>query len=194
MAPIPNGSVAVLQYQIGGFHLEGLTGSSADGIIARVGQELIFDGLTIAHNDVGGSGISFPLTGEFSGIAQINNQSGQELEDSDLTAQFADAVSVAGGYVITSAVTLIQGGDSQNSATASHGNVTTTAVGELAKTASSSSGAHACGDPSWGFFDDPAQWLSCLTSKGLSTVGLLAIGLIIGIILIVGIERRPTPV
>lgn len=188
---IPNGAVAVLEYQIDGLLFAGLT---ADSVVAQIGQQFVFDGLTIAQNSVGASGLAFPLTGSFSGVMQIVNQSGQELDDTDLVAQFTSAVTEIGGNVVSAAVTLIQGGDSQNSATASHGNVTP--AGQIAGSSGatpSKSNAHACGDPSWSFFDDPAQWLSCLTSKGLSTVGLLAIGLIVGIILIVGIERRPTP-
>jgi hypothetical protein len=188
---IPNGAVAVLEYQLNGLLFAGLT---PDSVIARIGQELIFDGLTIAQNNVGASGLAFGITGGFSGNMQILNQSGQELDDSDLIAQFASAVTTVGGNVVSAAVTLITGSPSgTNSATAGHGNVTP--AGSIAGTTpAGGSGAHACGDPSWSFFDDPAQWLSCLTSKGLSTVGLLAIGLIIGIILIVGIERRPTPI
>lgn len=188
---IPNGSVAVLEYSVTGlFSL----GGTADKIISQIGQELVYDGLTIAQSNVGASALAYGLTGGFSGNMQIVNQSGNELDDTDLVAQFSDAVASIGGTVVSAAVTLVTGDPSgQNSATGSHGNVTP--AGTLAGTTpSGGSSAHACGDPSWSFFDDPAQWLSCLTSKGLSTVGLLAIGLLIGVILIVGIERRPTPV
>lgn len=49
---------------------------------------------------------------------------------------------------------------------------------------------HACGDPSWGFFDDPAQFITCLTQKGLSTLGLVLIGLMIGIAFILFAEHE----
>lgn len=191
---IPNGTVASLICKVSMGLGGGLSGQTADGVVAQIGQELIGDGLTIASSDVGASGIFFPLTGEFSATLQILNQSGQELDDTDLVAQFSDAVQAVGGSLITAGVAGVTGTPSgQNSASGSHGNVT--AVGQATGTGpGEKSSAHACGDPSWSFFDDPAQWLSCLTSKGLSTVGLLAIGLLIGIVLIVGIERRPTPV
>lgn len=51
--------------------------------------------------------------------------------------------------------------------------------------------AHACGDPSWGFFDDPGQYISCLSTKGLSTLGLVFIGLLIGVAFIVYAENKP---
>jgi hypothetical protein len=49
---------------------------------------------------------------------------------------------------------------------------------------------HACGDPSWGFFDDPGQFITCLTQKGLSTLGLVLIGLMIGIAFILFAEHE----
>jgi hypothetical protein len=49
---------------------------------------------------------------------------------------------------------------------------------------------HVCGDPSWSFFDDPGQYLQCLTTKGLSTLGILFIGLLIGIAFIVFAESK----
>lgn len=189
---IPNGAVASVIFKAN--ISSAPFGATADSIITSIGQELIGDGLTIAQSDVGFSGVFFALTGEFSATLQILNQSGQELDDTDLIAQLTDAVAAVGGSIVSAGVAQVVGtGGGQNSHTGSQGNVTPvgTATGNAPKAGSS---AHACGDPSWSFFDDPAQWLSCLTSKGLSTVGLLAIGLIIGIILIVGIERRPTPV
>jgi hypothetical protein len=187
---IPNGAVATLICSV---NISSASfGATADSIIALIRQELIGDGLTIARADVNATGIFFPLTGEFSATFQILNQSGQELDDSDLLSQFSDAVSQIGGNVVTAGVTEVVGSDSGvNSGTGSHGNVT--AVGEAtgSNNSASSSTAHACGDPSWSFFQDPAQYISCLTTKGLSTVGLIAIGLLVGIVLIVAVERRP---
>lgn len=54
-----------------------------------------------------------------------------------------------------------------------------------ASSGSSGSGGHQCGDPTWSFFDDPTQWLTCLSQKGLSTLGLVFIGLLIGVAFIV---------
>lgn len=49
----------------------------------------------------------------------------------------------------------------------------------------SNAGGHQCGDPTWSFFDDPTQYLSCLSQKGLSTLGLVFIGLLIGVAFII---------
>jgi hypothetical protein len=197
MPEIPNGSVSTLEVTLYGFTGIGFF-ANANDVITKINQELLYDGLTIVRTDIGFSGLSFPLTGQFSASLQILNQSGQSLEDADLVNQFTDAVSSAtGGNVLSAGVTQIVGvDDGQNSHASSHGNVTTTATGAAGQTAdnSSSSAVPACGDPNLSFFKFPQQWVSCLTSKGLSTVGLLAIGLLIGIILIVGLERRPTPV
>lgn len=52
--------------------------------------------------------------------------------------------------------------------------------------------SHQCGDPSWGFTDDPAQWFTCLSQKGLSTLGLVFIGLALGIVLLVTAQTKKT--
>lgn len=188
---IPNSAVAVvavdLTLQSGGF------GSTADTVLALIGQELIGDGLTIAQKSVGISGITFPLSGEFSATLQILNQSGQELDDVDLQSQFYDACAQVGVTVNSFGLQQVISGSPSgvNSGTGQQGNVVTTGFGAAASQGTPAT--HQCGDPTWSFFDDPAKWLQCLTQKGLSTVGLLAIGLIVGIILIVGIERRPSP-
>lgn len=58
-----------------------------------------------------------------------------------------------------------------------------TATGQPGQTTPKNT-AHACGDPSWGFLDDPGQWVSCLTTKGLSSLGLVFIGLALALVLL----------
>lgn len=185
---IANGSVAVTTVQISGFAGSAITGSTVDNIVAQINWELVGDGLTITRSDATTSGIFFPLTGEFSSTFQILNQSGQELDDTDLTSQLADAVQQVGGTLVTAAVTKVVGAPSGvNTGTGSLGTTQVTAAG-AAQQAQQAAGTtvHQCGDPTWPWYTDIPQALSCLTSKGLSTVGLLAIGLVIGVILIVG--------
>jgi hypothetical protein len=192
MPEIPNGSVATLEATLYGFTAIGFF-SSANDVVTKINQELLYDGLTIVRTDIGLSGVSFALTGQFSASLQILNQSGQSLEDSDLINQFADAVTTStGGSVLSAGVTQIVGSpQGQNNATSSQGNVTVTATGAASGVGTMSGNPPVCGDPNLSFLKYPQQWVSCLTSKGLSTVGLLAIGLLVGIILIVGLERRP---
>lgn len=178
---IPNSAVAVVGVDLSAPSAS--FGATADSVLNSIQQELQFDGLTVAKKDVGFSGISFPFTGEFTATLQILNQSGQELDDTDLTSQFTDACRSVGvnvnAFGIQQVITPPSG---QNSANSSHGNVIVTGAGtETASTATQ----HICGDPSWSFFDDPAQWFQCLTSKGLMSIGLIAIGLLIGVVLIV---------
>lgn len=202
---IPNGSVAA-------YYTDLTTGPSLsvtpDNVLAAINGELIIDGLTIAKSSVGLSGLLYALTQEFTATLQIANQSGQELDDSDLDSQFRDACAAVGeqfggiqvnaGSVLS--VTGTPGG--VNSGTGTQGNATTiTAAGAAQGVGQKPAGAvYQCGDPTWGFFTDPlgsngpstaSQWLTCLTQKGLTTVGLIAIGLLIGIVLIVASQNRP---
>lgn len=201
---IPNGNVAVTYVDL-------TTGPSLsvtpDNVLAAINSELIIDGLTIAKSSVGLSGLLYALTQEFTATLQIANQSGQELDDTDLVSQFNDACQAVGdqfGGIQVNAASVQQvvgtpGG--VNSGTGTQGNVTVTAAGAAAGAGQKpSAAAYQCGDPTWGFFTDIAgtngpstatQWISCLTQKGLTTVGLLAIGLLIGVVLIVASQNRP---
>lgn len=188
---IPNSAVAVVNIDI-----STPGGNTADSQLAAIAQELLFDGLTIASKSVGITGLTYPLTGEFTAQIQILNQSGQELDDTDLTSQFNDACNQLGFQVNSFAILQVIGGSSGvNSGTGTQGNVVTTGAGVAANSGPGTAGnPPACGDPALTLWTYPQQWFSCLTSKGLSTIGLLAIGLLIGVILIVGMQRRPTPV
>lgn len=182
---IPNGAVAgyVGQWNIPYANIDL---SNTDQIYAAVGQELIGDGLTITFSSTGGFGdqIAFALGGSMTARMQVYNQSGQELDDTDLTMQIADAVRAIGGQVISGSVTDVTGPASgQNTGTIKTPSGASTGVASSG-TSDQPKAGHVCGDPTWGFFDDPATWIQCLTSKGLTTVGLLAIGLLIGLVLL----------
>jgi hypothetical protein len=185
---IPNSAVAKISVNLSAPNAS--FGATANSIIADLQSELVFDGLTIAQSDIGLSGISFPLTGNFTAELQILNQSGQELDDTDLLEQFTAACSDLGLQLNSFAVLQIIGAGGNNSGTGTQGNVTTTGAG-TAQGVGNAGGIPACGDPNLSFWKYPQQWVQCLTQKGLSTVGLLAIGLLVGVILIVAVERRP---
>jgi hypothetical protein len=192
---IPNGAVATYVGtwghstlgSLGGLIL-GTVNPTAD--IGAVGAELLNDGLTITSSDVAG-GLGAAFGGSYTVTLTILNQSGNELDDADLVAQVADAVHMAIGTYPASAgvtaVTTASAGGTGSSQTVP------TAAGQAQKSAAAASTpkTFACGDPSWGFFDAPAQWVQCLAGKGLSTLGLVFIGLLVGVVLIVAVPRRP---
>jgi hypothetical protein len=188
MVEIPNGAVAgyVGQWQIPIAGSESGTWPVPSDIYAAVASELIGDGLTIVFSDPGTflEQGSLAFGGAFTARMQVYNQSGQELDDSDLVSQIADAVAQTGGTAVSGAITDVTGGASgTNTGTIKTPAGMSSGAGS-GGTSTEKKTAHQCGDPSWGFFDDPATWLQCLTTKGLTTVGLLAIGLLIGVILI----------
>lgn len=163
---------------------------SAKDVIQRVSQELVNDGLTLLNYNVTAGDNPVFVQGPFQVVLSVLNQSGQELDDNDLKAQINDAVVVAtGSGAISASVTDV----TQGNAGGSHQSTTvpTGQPGQTAPAGSPGGKGHACGDPSWSFFDDPGQYFSCLATKGLSTLGLVFIGLLVGIILIVAVEKKP---
>lgn len=188
---IANSSVVVVGVDLTDTHWPTLN-NSPDNIIAAINDELLGDGLTIGTHTIGFSGLTFALTGNFSATLQILNQSGQELDDTDLQVQFNDACAQEGIQVNGFAPQQIIDGNGVNSGTGVQGNVVTTGAGVAA--ASGPGGTPVCGDPALTFWKYPEAWITCLTQKGLTTVGLVAIGLLVGIVLIVMVQRRPTPV
>jgi hypothetical protein len=171
-----------------------LAGSSSlvSTVIAQVGQELTFDGLNLNSYDAGA--LNFFFDGNTSVHFYILNQSGQELDDSDLAAQVADAVAAAGGTQNSFLVNSVTGPDAgTNTGTGQSRPTTTTTPSDTAQkntTPTPASTAHQCGDPSWAWYTDIPQAISCATGKALSTLGLLMIGLIIGVVLIVAAEEK----
>jgi hypothetical protein len=49
---------------------------------------------------------------------------------------------------------------------------------------------HVCGDPSWGFLDDPAQYFKCLTQGAATGFSLLMIGVILAVVLIIAGKHK----
>jgi preprotein translocase subunit SecF len=200
MLEIPNAASALVSFTMQPAYVGANSFTSADAVIAGINDELIGDGLTIASKDLGFSAYSAALTGQVSGTLQILNQSGQELDDTDLQAQFNDAAAQEGMQVTAFGVQQVTNPSGvpsgTNSGTGSQGTVITTGVGNAPGGVANTPTVHVCGDPSWGFIDDPVQFISCMTSKALTTTGILAIGLLIGVVLIVGFQqqRRVSPV
>jgi|SRR5579859_664733 len=189
---IPNGAVATYKGTWGhstagslGGLLLGTVNPTTD--VGAVGAELTNDGLTIVGSDISGQ-LSAAFGGSYDVTLLILNQSGQELDDTDLIAQVNDAVNVVLGTLpAASSVVAVTSGNSGGTGSAS---TVPTVAGVAAASSAAAPKVHACGDPSWSFFDDPGQWFSCLATKGLSTLGLVFIGLLVGVILIVASEKR----
>lgn len=190
---IPNGAVATYVAVWSWPILDGAT-HLASTMIAQVGQELVFDGLAINNYNAGN--INFFWDGNLPVTVQILNQSGQELDDSDMVAQVADAVASTGGTQTTAYVSDVTGGGDgtntgtgQTHATTPSGQAGGSAPGGTSTPAAPST-AHQCGDPTWAWYSDIPQAISCMESKLLGTLGLLFIGLIIGVVLIVGVDTK----
>jgi hypothetical protein len=129
----------------------------------------------------GGPGISAALLGEnFSVQLDLVVQNGLGFSSTD------DIVSIirhyvfeeSGNYPIIDSIPFV------------NGKATGQPQGGVSAPSASGGGQFACGDPSWSFIDAPAQWFQCLTQKGLSTLGLVFIGLLVGIAFIVFAEKK----
>lgn len=185
---IPNGSVAEVKVVWSFGVLAGST-NLASTLISQVGSELVYDGLVINNYDAGN--LNFFFDGNMPATLNILNQSGQELDESDMMAQVADAVSSAGGTQVSFAVTKLTG--PQGGVNTGTGQTQSTPSGiaiQASTPTPSGSGAHQCGDPSWAWYTDIPQAVNCATNKLLSTIGILFIGLIIGVVLIVAGEKK----
>jgi hypothetical protein len=191
---VPNSAVLIASVDLTVGASSFLTGTTADAVLAAIQNDLAVDGFTIAQKNVGLSGITFPITGEFSATLQILNQSGQDAEDLDIQASFLNACNNNGVQVNSfGSLQVVGGSTGTNSGTGAAGNVlSTSGAGNVQQ--QPSSGVPQCGDPALTFWHYPSEFVQCLTNKGLTTVGLLAIGLLVGVVLIVFMERRPTPI
>jgi len=49
---------------------------------------------------------------------------------------------------------------------------------------------HVCGDPSWGFLDDPGQWLTCAFQNTTNTFAFVMVGVILAVILIIAGKHK----
>lgn len=187
---IPNGAVVTYKTVWSFGVLAGST-NLASTMIANVGQELVFDGLAINNYDAGN--FNFFLDGNLSVTLQILNQSGQELDDTDLQAQITDAVAAAGGTFVSGNVSDCTGcdGDGTNTGTGqTHATPSGTAGTTQQQQQKGTTTVHQCGDPTWSWYQDLPQAINCMTSKILGTMGILFIGLIVGVVLIVAAEEH----
>ena len=49
---------------------------------------------------------------------------------------------------------------------------------------------HVCGDPSWGFLNDPGQWFTCAFQNTTNTFALVMVGVILAVILIIAGKQK----
>lgn len=188
--PIYNGAVVTYKTVWSFGVLAGST-NLASTMVSQVSQELVFDGLAVTNYDAGN--FNFFFDGNLPVTLQIANQSGQELDETDLNAQVADAVAAAGGTWVSGSVTDCTGcdGDGTNTGTGqSHPTNSGTEQTSQAPPKPAASGVHQCGDPTWAWYTDLPQAINCATSKVLGTAGVLFIGLLIGVVLIVAAEEH----
>lgn len=184
---IPNGAVAQVSAVWSFGVLAGST-NLASTLVAQVGTELGYDGLVI--NNYSAGNLNFFFDGNMPVTLQVLNQSGQDLDDSDMMQQMADAVTAAGGSQVSFAVTSVTGTDSGVNSGTGQTHATPSGVAIQAAAPASGVGVHQCGDPSWAWYTDIPQAINCATNKALTTAGLLGIGLLIGVVLIVAAEKK----
>lgn len=185
---VPNSAVLVVSVSITPMAVGATLTGGADTIIAQIQNDLVADGFTIAQHDTGLSGWTYLITGNFTATLQILNQSGQDADDTDIQASFQTACDENNLSLTQWGPQQVIGGTSgTNSGTGATGNVlSTSGAGNAAAIAAAQKPTvHQCGDPSWSAWQDPVQYIKCMTQSGLTSVGLLAIGLLVGIILIV---------
>lgn len=181
---IPNGTIVTYT----GTWSLGLHLISADQFLSDVGGHLIDDGLTILNSQINGAFLASLEIGPLTVVLTVLNQQGQELDDTDFMASMTDAVHMSGGTIVSQSITGLTGASSGGSSSAQ--TIPTGQPGQVAGGPGTAK-TFACGDPSWSFFDSPGTWFQCLASKGLSTLGLVFIGLMVGIVLIVTAQKRP---
>ena len=194
---VPNSAVLIASVDLT-LNSQGLS-SSPNSVLAAIQSDINVDGFTIAQRSLGLSAFAFAINGgEFSATLQILNQSGQLADDTDILASFTDACNEEGVTINSFAPLQVIGSSGANSGTGAAGNVLSTSgagnVPGSATTPAAPQGVPQCGDPALTVWKYPTEWLSCMTTKGLTTAGLLAIGLLLGVVLIVMAQRRPTPV
>lgn len=175
---VPNG--AILTY----------TGNWPPGIDAgfvdytgTVFSALVADGLPLQGSINGGFGVLNAALGNSFQITfniQVQNGVGYGSINDVISIIRGEVYAAAGAFPNTDSIPTVQipGGASQ-------------VTGQVAGApASGGTGSFQCGDPSWSFLQAPGQWFSCLTQKGLSTLGLVFIGLALGIVLLLFAKRE----
>ena len=193
---IPNGAAATCHIDVTDLQWPTLN-NSPDSILALIQNDMQVDGFIIANKNLDLSALAFAATGEFSGTLNIINQSGQDCDDVDLKSSWDDSCAAHNAQDNAFAVLSVCSGTSQNTGTTnSTGGCAVTPGGQAvnqgnAKCPNGVPSVHNCGDPCWGITDDFVQYLKCLSQGGLTTIGLLAIGLVLGVVLIFGVKNRP---
>lgn len=174
--PVPDGAIVTYNGQ----WPPGTYAGFAD-YTGNVFADLTGAGLAIRSQSGGFGILNSALGSGFSITLQIQVQNGLGFGDvNDLISIIRGYVyQEAGAFPISDSIPFVQS------------NGAATPTGQPGKTGTNAT-AHVCGDPSWGFLDDPTQWFSCLTSKGLSSLGLVFIGLAVGIILLVTAQTKKT--
>lgn len=154
-------------------HTEYVGFGTVDQLVGDVGSAIQPFGLVI--RSYSSSGGLAPLLGtSFNVTLQIQNQNQIAFGDvEDVRKIVNDAVTNLVGAPTASSVPYCTGCGSADGSTGQ------------APPATQPGATHVCGDPSWGFFDDPAQYLTCASQKGFMSLGLIFVGLIAGVILLV---------
>lgn len=183
---IPDGSTVNYSGQWQGFGSQTFRNLSLSSTINQVAAFLTAAGFTVLNssNDAGFAaiGLNTPYTVKLT----LRMDNGTDVDSDNLLFVINDAVHNVTGNDQSQAY--IADVTPPNGATVR--TLTPAQQQSLAGSGAAKSGAHACGDPSWGFFDDPGQWISCLTSKGLSSLGLVFIGLAVGVVLLVTAQTK----
>jgi hypothetical protein len=155
------------------------TAFTPDAVVGDVNQTLQISGWVILSYQITSDVLGMlGLNETFQLIAQIANQSGMDVDGTVFLGILDDAVTQETGAPFSESITGVTGANGTPIATGQGGQ--TAPVAAAAGTA-----GFACGDPSWGFFQNPVQWVKCLASGATSTLGLIFIGLLVGIVLIV---------
>lgn len=168
--------------------------TNPDSIINVLATDMVVDGFTITAKTTVTDTLGFTITGKFHTTLQILNQSGQDCDSLDIQKSLQDACNEEGvdlnGFSPQQVVT--GSGDGTNSGSGSAGNtLSTTGAGTLAQQEKkTSSGAPQCGDPALTLWEYPVEYISCMTNKALASVGILFIGLIIGVVVLILVQKK----
>lgn len=178
---VPTGAIA----HYTGTWPAGFITATADSLVGQLGVKCAQSGLTFVNYTItDGGGLFGAAFQNTIGVAiNIQNDAGVNLTTDDILGIVASwAPTILNGQLpITQTVTDVS--------TPGQGTISTNQPGQTAPGTGAKNIAHTCGDPSWGILDDPGQWFSCLTTKGLSTLGLVFIGLALGLVLVVTSKR-----
>ena len=183
MPPVPNG--AILNYSgiwpAPSTFSSYVFGLSPDDAVAQVGQILTQGGVVIQ-----GSNISNDTAAQVTGLSSIDVSLTLQVQNG---VGFNDVSNVID--LITAAVQSVLGNPPVSQTIPQIQTPGATAATPTGQATSTNTGCqHTCGNPCWSFLDDPGAYVKCLTSSGLSTLGLVFIGLALGIVLLVTLQTK----